>query len=193
MTKTDIKIHRGFPGSSVGKNCIACNARDEGVAHSVPGWGRFPRGEQYSCLKNPMDRGAWQATIHGVAESRTQMKQLSKLAHKSLQRGLCGHKSLTLLSKGQWSWLLDQIVRIYLKQLLFCTPMSHEWELLFSPHPHQHLMLSVFWILTNLTGVWWYLNVVLICIYLMTSGPITSCQIDGETMETVTDIIFLSS
>ena len=58
-----------------------------------------------------------------------------------------------------------------------------------SPHPHQHLMLPVFWILTDLIGVWWYLVVVLICIYLMTSGPITSRQIDGETMETVTDFI----
>ena len=62
-----------------------------------------------------------------------------------------------------------------------------------SPHPHQHLMLPVFWILTDLIGVWWYLVVVLICIYLMTSGPITSRQIDGETMETVTDFIFLGS
>ena len=62
-----------------------------------------------------------------------------------------------------------------------------------SPHPHQHLMLSVFWILTDLIGVWWYLIVVLICIYLMTSGPITSRHIDGETMETVTDFIFLGS
>ena len=54
-------------------------------------------------------------------------------------------------------------------------------------------MLPVFWILTDLIGVWWYLVVVLICIYLMTSGPITSWQIDGETMETVTDFIFLGS
>ena len=32
---------------------------------------------QYSCLDNPMDRGAWQATVHGVAENQTQLKQLS--------------------------------------------------------------------------------------------------------------------
>ena len=42
---------------------------------SIPGWGRSP-GErngnslQYSCLENPMDRGAWQAIVHGVAETR---------------------------------------------------------------------------------------------------------------------------
>ena len=58
----------GFPHSSVGKE-YACNAGDPG---SVPGSGRSP-GEgndyplQYSCLENPMDRGAWQATVHGVA------------------------------------------------------------------------------------------------------------------------------
>ena len=46
-----------------------CSAGDPG---SIPGSGRFP-GEgngnppQYCCLENPMDRGAWQATIHGVA------------------------------------------------------------------------------------------------------------------------------
>ena len=50
-----------------------CNARDTGDAGSVPGSGRSP-GEgndnplQYSCLGNPMDRGAWQATVHGVTK-----------------------------------------------------------------------------------------------------------------------------
>ena len=48
-----------------------CQAGDAG---SIPGLGRFP-GErngnprQYSCLENPMDKGAWWATIHGVAKS----------------------------------------------------------------------------------------------------------------------------
>ena len=49
------------------------NARDTG---SIPGWGRSPGGGngnplQYSCLENPMDRGAWQATVHGVEKSGT--------------------------------------------------------------------------------------------------------------------------
>ena len=57
----------------------ACNA---GEAGSVPELGRSP-GErngnplQYSCLEDPMDRGAWQATVHGVAKSQTWLKQLS--------------------------------------------------------------------------------------------------------------------
>ena len=49
------------------------NARDAGL---IPGWGRSPGGGndnplQYSCLGNPMDRGAWWATVHGVTESDT--------------------------------------------------------------------------------------------------------------------------
>ena len=60
--------------SSVGKSS-ACNAGDLG---SIPGSRRSP-GEgndnplQYSCLENPMDRGAWRAIVHGVTKSRTQM------------------------------------------------------------------------------------------------------------------------
>ena len=59
----------GFPGGSVVKN-LPANAGDPG---SMPGLGRSP-GEgngnplQYSCLGNPMDRGAWQATVHEVTE-----------------------------------------------------------------------------------------------------------------------------
>ena len=61
-----------FPGGSEVK-ASAWNAGDMG---SIPGSGRSP-GEgngnplQYSCLENPMDRGAWQATVHGVAKSQT--------------------------------------------------------------------------------------------------------------------------
>ena len=60
--------YKGFPHSSVGKES-ACNTGDLG---SIPGSGRSP-GEgnsnplQYSCLENPMDRGAWQAIVHGVS------------------------------------------------------------------------------------------------------------------------------
>ena len=55
------------------------SAGDIGDAGLIPGWGRFPgRGHgtslQYSCLENPTDRGAWQATVHGVAKSQTQPK-----------------------------------------------------------------------------------------------------------------------
>ena len=52
------------------------NAGDAGHLGLITGLGRSPGGGQgnpfqYSCLENPMDRGAWQATVHGVAQSHT--------------------------------------------------------------------------------------------------------------------------
>ena len=57
----------------------AGEVRDPG---SVPGSGRFPGGEhgnplQYSCLENPMGRGAWRATVRGVAQSQRRLKRLN--------------------------------------------------------------------------------------------------------------------
>ena len=61
---------QGLPTWLSGKES-AYNAGDMG---SVPEWGRSPGGGngnplQYSCLGNPMDRGAWWATVHGIAKS----------------------------------------------------------------------------------------------------------------------------
>ena len=70
----------GFPGGSEVK-VSACNVGDLG---SIPGLGRST-GEgngnplQHSCLENPMDRGAWWATVHGVTESRTQLSNFTYL------------------------------------------------------------------------------------------------------------------
>ena len=67
----------GFPGCSVIKN-PPTNAGDIGDVGLTPGSGRSP-GEgngnplQYSCLGNPMDRGAWWATVHGLAKSQAQL------------------------------------------------------------------------------------------------------------------------
>ena len=66
-----------FPGGSDGKVSVY-NAGDLG---SIPRSGRFP-GEgnanplQYSCLENPMDRGALWVPVHGVAKSQTRLQQL---------------------------------------------------------------------------------------------------------------------
>ena len=65
----------GFPGGTVVKNPPA-NAGDAGDTGSIPGLGRSPEGGhgnplQYSCLGNSMDRGAWWAAVHGIAENWT--------------------------------------------------------------------------------------------------------------------------
>ena len=62
----------GFPGGADVK-ASACNVGDLGL---IPGSGRSPGGGngnplQYSCLENPMDRGTWQAAVHGVSKSLT--------------------------------------------------------------------------------------------------------------------------
>ena len=71
----------GFPGKE-----SSCSARDSGDVGLIPGSGRSPGGGhgkplQYSCLENPMDRGAWWATVHGVAKSHTWLKRLSMHVH----------------------------------------------------------------------------------------------------------------
>ena len=68
----------GFPVSSDGKEA-ACSA---GGPASIPGSGRSP-GEgngsplQFSCLQNPMDRGGWQATVHGVTKGRKLLRDFT--------------------------------------------------------------------------------------------------------------------
>ena len=81
----------GFPGGSMVKN-PPVNAGDGGL---IPGSGRSPGGGndnslQYTCLENPMDRGAWWATVHGVTKSQTRLKQLST------HHCVCGW--------GVWEW-----------------------------------------------------------------------------------------
>ena len=71
------KLWECFPGGSEGKVSVY-NAGDLGI----PGLGRSP-GEgngnplQYSCLENPMDRGAWRATVHGVAKHWTRLSDFT--------------------------------------------------------------------------------------------------------------------
>ena len=74
---------QGFLGGTHGKE-PACQCR----RHKIPGSGRCPAGGhgnplRYSCLENPMDRGAWRATVHGVEKSQTRLKQLSRHAYLS--------------------------------------------------------------------------------------------------------------
>ena len=55
---------------------LPANAGDSRDMSSIPGWERSPGGENsngtpVSCLDNPMDRGAWRATVHGIAKNQT--------------------------------------------------------------------------------------------------------------------------
>jgi len=81
----------GFPGGSVS----VCNAGDQGL---IPGLGRSP-GEgngnplQYSYLENPMDRGAWWATVHGVSKSWTQLSDFTCTFFQGFPDGASGKES----------------------------------------------------------------------------------------------------
>ena len=68
-------IGQSFPGGTVVKN-LPANAGNVGEACSISGSGRSPGGGngnplQYSCLGNPMNRGAWWATVYGITKSWT--------------------------------------------------------------------------------------------------------------------------
>ena len=101
-----VGVLSGFPGGSDGK-ASACNM---GHLGSIPGSGRSS-GEgtgtplQYPCRENPMDGGAWEAIVHGLAKSRTRLSDFTFLSFKSLSVAhdslwLCGPQSTRLL----WPW-----------------------------------------------------------------------------------------
>ena len=72
---------RAFQVALVLKN-LSVSARDTRDTGSIPGSGRSSGGGhgnplQYSCLENPIDRGAWRTTVHRLTKSRTRLKWLS--------------------------------------------------------------------------------------------------------------------
>ena len=132
---------RAFPGSSDGK-ASAYNAGDPG---SIPGSGRSPgegNGNQYSCLENPMDWGAWWATIHGVTKSRTWLSDFTSLHFTVMPNSSRGNDTFfkrTYASMPQLPGLLYSV---------FLTP----WQATVTPHLHQRLLsthrkvwLSLLW------------------------------------------------
>ena len=77
-----LKYCRGFPCGTSGQEPAYQCRLDIRDADSISGLGRSPRGGhgnllQYSCLENPIDRGVWRPTVHGVTKSRTQLKRLN--------------------------------------------------------------------------------------------------------------------
>ena len=91
-------------GASKEPTCQCKRCKKHGYMDLIPGSGRLP-GEghgnplQYSCLENPMDRGAWWATVHRVAECGTWLKQLS--TQHMLIMGICD-PHWTFISLTQW-------------------------------------------------------------------------------------------
>ena len=126
-------------GGSVVKN-LCVNKGDTGDSGLIPGSGRSPaegNGNplQYSCLENPMDRGAWQATVHGVAQNRTQLKWLSTAQVKYM---------FNFIRSCQTCFQSDYSILYSRKQCMW-VPLV--------PQPHSHLVLAVFLILNILVGV----------------------------------------
>ena len=75
----------GFPGGAIGKE-LTCQCRRHKRCGFDPWVRKTPAGGhgnplQYSCLKNHVDRGAWQAIVHRVAKGQTRLKQLNTHTH----------------------------------------------------------------------------------------------------------------
>ena len=90
------------------------NAVDSGDVGLIPGLGKSPGGRddnplQYSCLENPMDRGAWWATVHRVTKSQRNL--MTEHAHQTLNVCLesCAPTS-EQLSQNIWRWDLALIL-----------------------------------------------------------------------------------
>ena len=99
----------------------ACSAGD---LDSIPGLGRSP-GEgngnplQNSCLKNPIGRGAWQATVHEVTKSRTQLRDFTSL---HLNTHLC---SMFLSQKDPPSFSIPSLSLSEIISCMFCVDCLH--------------------------------------------------------------------
>ena len=112
-------ICKGFPSGSVGKES-ACNA---GVPSLIPGLEGSP-GEgnsnplQYSCLRNPMDRGAWQATVHGVATIGHNLATKPPTRHH--HHHICNSLPAILKSKNSLAVNSDLIFIVFIPLYTFC-------------------------------------------------------------------------
>ena len=94
----------GFPGGSDSKE----SALNAGNLGSLPGLGRSPGGGignplQYSCLGNPMGRGAWKAAVHGVAKESGTTDQLKQ--QQQLKPVCLDNQNPTLLDPVSWSYM----------------------------------------------------------------------------------------
>ena len=107
------------------KKKSACTAEDLG---SIPALGRSP-GEghgnplQYSCLKNSMDKGAWRATVHGVAKSQTRLSDFTFTFHfHALEKEMATHSSIL-------AWRIPWTEEPGGLQLMGSQRIRHDWAL----------------------------------------------------------------
>ena len=174
---TDIQcLNWGFQGGASWSNTSA-NARDIRDMDSIPGSRRFP-GEghgdplQYSCLENPMDRGAWWATVHVVIKSWIQLKWLSMHTHAQCLNNWFivylvidsgkDYKHISccsILNKSRIQLSLNHIY--FISGVLNCVNML-EYKTLFLPWKYQLKGLGNFilskWNLTDDTQIEYWLS-----------------------------------
>ena len=103
---------------------LPANAGNTGDEGSIPGLGRYPRGRngnplQYSCPENPMDRGAWRATVHGVAKSQTRLKRLNM--HKCMDCSLPGSSVHGIL----WARILEWVAIPFSRESSLSSPYTY--------------------------------------------------------------------
>ena len=136
MCALDITL--GFPGGSEVKASV-CNVGDLG---SIPGSGRSP-GEgngnplQYYCLENPMDGGAWWATVHGVAQSDT-----TELLHFTLDITLIKYRFLITAIFIDYQSVVSQ-QNFVLINFLFLTEITESYLVLTATSTNRYHFSSL--------------------------------------------------
>ena len=132
--KTKMKCSRETSQASQWGEESACNAGDAGGMSSIPGLWRSPGGGhgnplQYSCWENPRDRGAWWATVHGVAKNQTWLKWPSAHVQGSLSLMDIAFRILDACVRGS-HWLTGIQVLMAQGWRIICFDLSLCYELL---------------------------------------------------------------
>ena len=146
MDSLPTPILLGFPSSSDDKASI-CNARDLG---SVSGWGRSPGSGndnplQYSCLENPVDRGAWRVTVHGVEKSwtrRSKKTHTRNVGDLGLTPGLGRSPGGGYDNPLRYSCLENSGQRTLVSYRPWGHRVRHDWATKPSPAEHVHVCIE---------------------------------------------------
>ena len=156
-------------GGSVVKNLLT-NAGDSGDTGSIPGPGRSPGGGngnpfQYSCLGNPMDRGAWQTTVYRAAKSQTWLSMHACILCNRIVEAYRTDVKMFLhiwILKGKKVWLWNPLSLLYIAysvSLLFSYHTPCEDHINFYTYLNMHvnkLPLGKNTWLLHLGGIWSY-------------------------------------